>query len=79
MFFRMEYRLIGVVLGGSRVAAVSDPMLLKGVRRRGRRPSVGGYSLRCVQGFSLVHNKVHEVVDSWHRVYVRQLMSIRTS
>lgn len=72
MFFRMVYRLIGVVLGGSRVAAVSDPMLMKGVRRRGRRPSVGGgYSVRCVQGLSLVHNKVHEVVDSWHRVYVR--------
>lgn len=47
MLFRMEYRLIGVVLDGSRVAAVSDPMLLKGVRRRGRRPSVGGGGIAC--------------------------------
>lgn len=64
----MVYCLIRVVLGESRVAAVSDPMLLKGVRRRGRRPSVEGYSFRCVQGFSLVHNKVQEAVDSWRRV-----------
>lgn len=49
--FRMVYRLIWVVLGESRVAAVSDPMLLKGVRRRGRRPSVGGIASDACRGF----------------------------